>query len=179
MGVFVSLFRAINVGGHSQVKMAELTELHRTIGLANVRTYLQTGNVVFETDRNDSTLLASEIAQGFEQKFGFATEVMVRNVSELRQLTTLNPFNQPERESKWVVVMFLSVSPEARAKKELLEVYKGPEEMHFVDKELFIYYPEGIGRSKLSNNYIEKKIKAMGTGRNWNTVMKLLEMTQG
>lgn len=179
MATFVSLFRAINVGGNNAVKMPVLKELHETLGLTKVSSYLQTGNVVFESDEADPAQLAARIKKEFEKTFGFSTEVMVRSAAELKALFNKNPYlNQPEKETKWIVIMFLSASPNEQAKEALLKAYTGPEEFVIEENELYIYYPEGIGRSKLSNAFIEKKLKVLGTGRNWNTVTKLLELVQ-
>lgn len=177
MAVFVSLFRAVNVGGNSKVKMAELKELHESLGFKNAAAYLQTGNVVFESEESDPAKIAGEIARGFEKKFGFPTPVIVREAAELKDLFSRNPFiNQPDKEAKWTVVMFLEAAPPAGA--QLPASYAGPEELVISGKELFIYYPQGIGESKLTNSFIEKKLKVTGTGRNWNTVTRLLELAQ-
>ncbi len=180
MAVFVSLFRAINVGGNNKVSMVALKELHEELGLQNVVTYLQTGNVIFETDeKTDSTYLAGKIGKEFEKKFGFRPEVMVRTAAELMQISEENPFlGHPEKEAKWIVVMFLSDSPDEAAKEGLLSAYAGPEEMVVKGQELYAYYTNGIGRSKLTNALIEKKLKMPGTGRNLNTVSKLVELTR-
>ncbi|HEX2913645.1 MAG TPA: DUF1697 domain-containing protein [Chloroflexia bacterium] len=180
MTKFVSLFRAINVGGNSQVKMDTLKAMHEAIGLSNVVTYLQTGNVVFECSKAcDPEQLAGQIGAEFEKSFGFSTQVMVRSSAEMQTLSDKNPFpDQPDKETKWIVVMFLTACPESAAQQALFESYKGPEELFIAGQELYIYYPNGIGRSKLSNTLIEKKLKVYGTGRNWNTVTKLLEMTR-
>lgn len=179
MAVFVSLFRAINVGGNSKVSMAALKEIHEEMGLKNVTSYLQTGNVVFGSEEeSDSDKLAGQIKKEFEKKFGFTTEVMVRAAAELKEISNKNPFlDQPEKETKWVVVLFLSGSPDDKAVEALKNAYAGPEEMVVKGKELYAYYTNGIGNSKLTNVFIEKKLKVLGTGRNWNTVSKLLEMT--
>ena len=178
MASYVSLFRAINVGGNNQVKMAALKAIHEALGFSNVTTYLQTGNVVFEYDEADPTQLAGQISNAFEQQFGFHSEVMVRSAAQIKLLFNHNPFlQQPEKEAKWIVVMFLAGCPESQVWQAFLESYAGPEELFSSDQELYIYYTNGIGRSKLSNALIEKKLKVLGTGRNWNTVTKLLEMT--
>ena len=179
MAVYVSLFRAINVGGNNAVRMDALKELHESLGFSKVATLLQTGNVVFESDETGPAQLAGRIAREFEKKFGFYSEVMVRTPAELKEMLSKNPFlNQPEKETKWITVMFLSGSPDDEAKKALLNSYSGPEEIFIDGQEMYIYYTNGIGRSKLTNALIEKKLKVHGTGRNWNTVTKLLQMTK-
>ncbi len=177
MAAFVSLFRGINVGGNHQVQMDALKELHRSLGLQSVRTYIQSGNVVFTSEEKDLALLAQRIEENFERRFGFHSEVMVRSTVELEEIVARNPFQRQQgKETKWIVVMFLKDHPAEAAQQDLLTAYAGPEEIHVIGKEAHIYYPEGIGRSKLTGAFIEKKWKVLGTARNWNTITKILAM---
>lgn len=182
MTALVSLFRGINVGGHHKVKMDGLKKLHESLGLRDVVAYLQTGNVVFKSEDADVAELTGQIIEAFEKTFGFRSEVILRTSTELSDIVDKNPFlghpSHPEKEWKWVVVMFLAALPDDKAKQELLKTYVGSEELHIIDKELYIYYSNGVGRSKLSGAFIENKLKVRGTARNWNTVTKLLEMAQ-
>lgn len=178
MPTFVSLFRGINVGGN-QVRMDELRELHEALGLQDVVTYIRSGNVVFTSDNADTTQLTKQIEDSFAQKFGFRVQVMLRTSAELAEIIAHNPFqNQPVQESKWLVVLFLTTRPERTALEDFQQAYTGPEELCLVGQELFAYYPNGIGRSKLSLPLIEKKLKTSGTGRNWNTMLQLQKLTQ-
>jgi len=157
--------------------MDDLKALHISLGLRDVVTYIQSGNVVFTGDDEDTVQLARRIEDGFVQKFGFSAKVIVRTSAELQDIITNNPFqNQPTKESKWVVVLFLTNRPESMALEDLQQTYTGPEELYLTGQELFVYYPDGIGRSKLTLPLIEKKLKASGTGRNWNTVLQLQKM---
>src|SRR6266581_4805711 len=158
MTAYVSLFRGINVGGNKSVRMDALKELHESLGLQGVATYIQSGNVVFTSDDADPAQLARQIEQAFATKFGFQ--------------------NQPMKESKWVVVMFLATHAVSTALEDIQKTYTGPEELHIIGQEAYIYYPEGIGRSKLTNTLLEKKLKTAGTARNWNTVLRLQQMMQ-
>ena len=177
MTAFVSLFRGINVGGHHQIRMDKLRELHESLGFKDVFPYIQSGNVVFTSDDAEVARLQRHIEDGFEKKFGFHVEVFVRTSAELRDIIEKNPFqSQPGKESKWVVVVFLAGRPDDTAQEDLLKTYVGPEELFFIGKEVYIYYPNGIGRSKLSGSLIEKKLKIFGTARNWNTILQLQEL---
>src|SRR5579863_5825275 len=177
MTAFVSLFRGINVGGHHKVRMDELKEMHASLGLRDVVPYIQSGNVVFQSDDADATQLRKQIEESFEKRFGFRAEVLVRTAAELRDIITRNPFQgQQSKESKWVVVMFLAAHPDTTAQEALLKTYVGPEELFIIGKEVYNYYPQGMGRSKLSGSFIEKKLKTVGTARNWNTVLRLQEL---
>ncbi len=170
MTAFVSLFRGINVGGQRTVKMCDLKE---------VTPYIQSGSVVFQSDDLDGWRLRSQVEESFERRFGFHSEVMVRSAAELQAIIEANPFQgQPDKETKWIVVLFLTTHPDDAAQENLRTSYGGPEEFFFIGQELHIYYPDGIGRSKFSGSFIEKKLKMPGTARNWNTVLKLQELMQ-
>jgi uncharacterized protein (DUF1697 family) len=179
MTAFVSLFRGINVGGQHKIRMDELKDLHESLGFKEVFPYIQSGNVVFTSDDADVARLQRQIEKGFEQKFGFHVEVFVRTSAELRDIIDKNPFqSQPSRESKWIVVLFLAARPDDTAQEDLLKTYIGPEELFIIGKELYIYYTNGIGRSKLSLSLIEKKLKTVGTARNLNTILQLQKLLQ-
>jgi uncharacterized protein (DUF1697 family) len=177
---FVSLFRGINVGGNKPVRMDALKELHESLGLQRVETYIQSGNVVFTCEDAIPAQLARQIEEGFEHKFGFLSKVMVRSADEFNVILGNNPFkDQPTKETKWVVAMFLASDPISTALEDIEKTYSGPEELHIIRQEVYIYYPEGIGQSKLTNTFLEKKLKTMGTARNWNTVLRLQKMMEG
>jgi uncharacterized protein (DUF1697 family) len=179
MTAFVSLLRGINVGGHHKIRMDELKELYESLGFKDVVPYIQSGNVVFISDEAGPAQLRKQIEEGLEKKFGFHVEVIVRTSAELREIIDNNPFQgQQSKESKWVVVMFLVARPDETAQEDLLKTYVGPEELFIIGKEVYIYYTHGIGRSKLSHSLIEKKLKTLGTARNWNTILQLQKLSQ-
>lgn len=178
MITYVSLFRGINVGGRQMIRMDELKALHESLELKEVVTYIQSGNVVFTSDDADAAQLARQIEEGFAQKFGFHVQVMVRTSEELREIIANNPFQNQQKEPKRVLVLFLATRPETTALEDLHKSYLGPEEFFLIGQELYIYYPDGMGRSKLTLPLIEKKLKTTGTGRNWNTVLQLEKLTQ-
>jgi len=177
MTTFVSLFRGINVGGNRVVRMNELKELHASLGLQDIITFIQSGNVVFSSGDADLAQLAGRIEDSFAQKFGFHSQVMLRTSAELQEIITNNPFqNQPEKESKWIAVLFLTTRPQSTALEDLKKAYAGPEELYLIGQELYVYYTNGIGRSKLTLTLIERKLKTIATGRNWNTVLQLQKL---
>jgi uncharacterized protein (DUF1697 family) len=179
MTAYVSLFRGINVGGNRQVSMPDLKAVHESLGLQHVLTYIQSGNVVFHNAEADTPELQRQIEAAFEQRFGFHSDVMVRTLAEVNAIIEKNPFqDQPGKDPKWLVVMFLAARPDEAARDSLLTSYSGSEEIIFSGPELYIYYTNGIGRSKLSGNVIERKLKTVGTARNWNTVLRLQELLQ-
>jgi uncharacterized protein (DUF1697 family) len=177
MTVYVSLFRGINVGGHHQVRMDALKELHETLGLKDVVTYIQSGNVVFSSDDANPAQLSLQIEDSFAQRFGFQVKVMVRTSAELQEIIAHSPF-QPEKEPNRILVLFLATLPEHAALEDFRQAYAGPEEFYLIGQEVYAYYPDGMGRSKLSLTLLEKKLKAVGTGRNWNTVLQLQKLVE-
>ena len=179
MTAFVSLFRGINVGGHHKIKMDELKDVHESLGFKDVFPYIQSGNVVFQSDDADVARLQGQIEDAFEKRFGFHVQVLVRTSADIGEIIDNNPFQgQPGKESKWVVVLFLAAHPDETAQQDLLKTYGGPEELFISGKEVYIYYTNGIGRSKLSLSLLEKKLKTVGTARNWNTVLQLQKLLQ-
>ena len=177
MPTFISLFRGINVGGHHKIKMTELKKLYEALGLKDVRTYIQSGNVVFTSDAPDITQVQQQLEESVAQTFGFHVEIITRTADELQDIIAKNPFQgQQNKESPRILVMFLATIPDNTAQENLLKTYGGPEEIIFSGKEVFLYYTDGIGRSKLSNNFLEKKLKTAGTARNWNTILQLQTM---
>jgi uncharacterized protein (DUF1697 family) len=179
MAAYVSLFRGINVGGNHQVKMEKLKALHEALGLRNVVPYIQSGNVVFQSDSDDVAALRSEIEERFEETFGFHSEVFVRTPAELAAIIERNPFDgHLDKAPNRVMVMFLASCPDEAAREALVQAHAGPEELFVIGQEVYLYYPDGAGRSKLSGSFMEKKLKTLGTARNWNTVLQLQKMMQ-
>jgi uncharacterized protein (DUF1697 family) len=175
----ISMLRGVNVGSHKRMKMAPLQAVYESLGLENPQAYLQSGNVVFKTRERDLTSLASRIESGIEQHFGFRPDVILRTSSELRSVVARNPFAaRAGIEPGKLLVTFLAGECGKEAQENLLSVKTDSEEMRIDGRELYIYFPLGMGRSKLTPALIEKKLKAVGTSRNWNTVRNLFAMTE-
>jgi uncharacterized protein (DUF1697 family) len=179
MGVVICMLRAVNVGGHNLIPMEALRRLCEAMGLRDARTYVQSGNVVFRTKEWNLVRLANRIQKGIERKFGFSPGVVLRTPAELKRGIAKNPFaGRPGIEPGKLLVTFLASDPGAEARRKVLEIQADPEEVHMHGRELYIYYPNGIGRSKLSGAVLEKTLGTPGTARNWNSVTKLLEMAE-
>jgi uncharacterized protein (DUF1697 family) len=180
MPVVISLLRGVNVGGHHKIKMDALRELYESLGLKGALTYVQSGNVVCRTKERNLKVLAKRIEAGIEQTFGFHSDVILRTAVELRAVVEANPFTDRSGiESNKLAVIFLAVDPGEEMRSRVASVKVGPEELYVMQRELYIYFPEGMGRSKLPAA-LEKISKGSGPGtaRNWNTVTKLLEMAE-
>lgn len=175
MSTFVILFRGINVGGRNRVAMADLRRLFEDIGCRNVETHIQSGNVVCWCD-DDRTALIEMVAAGFEQTFGFSSGIVVRTAGEFRAIAAEHPLGGDGLDPRYLMVAFLEAEPEAVV-ADLLdpEAYR-PDRFLLKGREVFLSYPGGSGRSKLTNNLLESKLGVRATTRNWNTVRRLAEM---
>jgi uncharacterized protein (DUF1697 family) len=179
MTVIVSMLRGVNLGPHRRIKMDALRELYKSLGLLEPQTYVQSGNVLFKTRERNPMALAKRIEQGIERSFGFHADVVVRTTAELREVIAKNPFAgrrgiDPAR----LLVTFLASDPGEDARQKLRQIKAEPEEMWIDGRDLFIYFPNGLARPKLSIPLIERTLKTSGTGRNWNSVTKLLELAE-
>jgi uncharacterized protein (DUF1697 family) len=174
LAVYITLLRGINVGGHKLIKMAELKDILFSAGFRNVQTYIQSGNVVFESDETAVSEIELNIRLGIKGKYGFDVEVMVREVDEFRKIVATNPF--PEAEGNKLYVTFFQETPTNIPYEELDKVKSESEVYLFQAQIMFLYCPEGYGQTNISNAFIEKKLKTVATTRNMNTIVKLLEM---
>ena len=173
------MIRGINVGG-KRIKMADLRDLYGSLGFESVKTYIQSGNVIFKSDNDDPDDLAKRIQQKIFQTFNYHVEVVIRTMEEL--MTVVESYPYTEKEDEYLHVTFLSAIPgEDRVRSidmENINGIKSTEEFKLLSKEIYLYLPEGYGRTKLNNNFFEKKLGLNATTRNWKTVNKLLEIAE-
>jgi uncharacterized protein (DUF1697 family) len=178
MTIYVSMLRAVNVGGTSRIKMDALQRVYESVGLADVRTLLQSGNVLFRSSLTDRPRLVKRIMQELERQLGLQIEVILRTLAEVASIVERGPVLSPRADPSKLLVMFLSSVPNAAAQAALLKWHKSkelPEMLELRGPEIYLYYPDGAGRSKLTNAVIENKLDTAGTARNWNTLVKLVE----
>ncbi|HXB72041.1 MAG TPA: DUF1697 domain-containing protein [Candidatus Acidoferrales bacterium] len=179
MTVVISMLRGVNLGSHNRLKMDALRALYESLGLLDVESYVQSGNVVFKTAGRDFAKLAGRIEAGIESSFGIDTDVLLRTAGELRNVVTANPFAQRSGiDPSKLLVDFLAREPSPEAREKLLSVNIEPEELRIHGRELYIYFPNGMARPKLPSGLIDRAVKMPCTGRNWNTVTKLLKMAE-
>ncbi len=179
MPTTIALLRGINVGGKS-IKMAALREIISTLGFTNPRTLLQSGNAVFESETQDPAQIAAQLEHGIKEHLGLDVRVMIRSPRELDAIIAGNPFpDQAEADPSHLLVTFLADAPGEAAVAALKSGYSGPESIAISGREAYLYYPAGVGHSKLTNVYIEKQLGTAGTARNWNTVLKLRALVSG
>jgi uncharacterized protein (DUF1697 family) len=173
-GSCIALLRAVNVGGRS-VAMAELRAMLTDLGYVNPRTLLQSGNAVFAIKAKTSiAALETKLETEAQRRFGMPIPFMLRTAAEWDAIIARNPFPEAARNDPGhLLLMALKAAPTAAAIKALRDGYKGPETIHVAGRDAYLIYPEGVGRSKLTNALIERKLGFAGTARNWNTVLKL------
>ena len=179
MGGVISMLRGINLAGHRKIQMGELKLLYESLGLRSVQTYINSGNVIFKTGGGDLARLGKKIEDAIEGRFGFRSDVILRTPAEMREAISRNPFaSRPGLEPSRLAVSFLAGEPSAEAVEKVLAIKAEPEELRIHGRELYLYFPNGMARPKLSMAQVERTLKTPGTSRNWNTVRKLLEMAE-
>jgi uncharacterized protein (DUF1697 family) len=179
MPVMISMLRAVNVGGHAKIKMEELRGLYLSLKFATPQTYVQSGNVIFRTGKTDMEAIAKQIQAAIERKFGCEPDVVMRTTQEMRQVIANNPFaNRRDIEPGKLHVTFLTSTPGKEARALLASQKFAPEELSVSTKELYIYFPNGAGKSKLPWARIDKMLGTRGTSRNWNSVNAILEIAK-
>jgi uncharacterized protein (DUF1697 family) len=174
MTTYVGLLRAVNLGAHNKIGMSNLRELLVGLGMTDVQTLLLSGNLVFRSDVRTTAELERLIESAAAKRLGVATDVLVRSNKEWKAIVAGNPFpNEAKQDPSHVLVMPLKDAPNRTDVSALQAGITGRETVRAHGKCVYIVYPDGIGRSRLTIALIEKKLGTRGTGRNWNTVLKL------
>ena len=174
MSRYISILRGINVSGQKAIKMADLKTLYEKLQLENVSTYIQSGNVVFDSPIKPTNKL---IENAIEKRYGFSVPVILRTDKEWIKIIASNPFaKDPNKDVNKMHIVFLVDNP-ALTSMDKLEKAKHPSEEYALNgREVFLYCPNGYGKTKLSNTFIEKTLKTTATTRNWKTVNKLKDI---
>jgi uncharacterized protein (DUF1697 family) len=174
MTTFIGLLRAVNLAGHNKISMSDLRDLLTGLGERDVRTLLQSGNVVFRSDVKTTAALEQRIEGAVAKQLDIATDLFVRTAEEWKALIAANPFpREAKQDPSHLLAMPLKTAPKPASVTALQRAIVGREVVRVHDRCAYIVYPDGIGRSRLTTALIEKSLGARGTGRNWNTVLKL------
>lgn len=172
---YVALLRGINIGGKNKVKMEILREMCAALGFQNIKTYINSGNVIFETSKTDDKKLAAKIESAIETEFALNIKVMVRSVAEIEEIIKNNPFDGQFENDKDLHVLFLNEEL-PKEKGELLLTNNNENEMFAVrGREIFCLLRGSILDGLLGKDYVGRKLKVSATARNWRTVNKVLE----
>ena len=179
METYIALLRGINVSGQKMIKMEELKKVLGESGFTGIRTYIQSGNIIFGSMEKNAEKLATEIAATILSHWRFAVPVVIRTMDELSAISQNNPLlKKLNGISDKLHVTFLSAFPDKDTCSKLLEYQFLPDEFELVGKEVYLYCPNGYGQTKLTNQFFESKLKVNATTRNWKTVEALLGMNQ-
>ncbi|MET7285580.1 DUF1697 domain-containing protein [Streptomyces sp. NPDC005573] len=180
MTTYAALLRGINVGGVRKLPMADLRALITGLGHDGVRTHLQSGQAVFSAGHGDEDSLADELSRAVEDRFGFGVDVIVRDHAYLAAVVEACPFPAERLEPRQLHVTYLSAPADPDRLAWIDQEARLPEEFRVGDRCLYVYAPEGLGRSRLAVELSRPRVTQglIATGRNWNTVLKLVEMTR-
>jgi uncharacterized protein (DUF1697 family) len=177
MPIYISMLRGINVGGHHRIKMDQLRTSLEALGLAEVKTYIQSGNVVFKAAKISPAALSKKIEKRILAQFGFPVSVITRTAEEIAAIIENNPLlNQPGIDPEKLHVAFLSDAPAAAALEKLADLTLAPDRSRAVGKEVYLYFPNGVSNSSLWKHPLDRILSVVTTTRNWKTVCTLHHM---
>ncbi len=178
MKTYVALLRGINVGGKNTIPMSELKKALSSRGYEDVVTYIQTGNVVFRSPAGDAQEIANDIEQRIAESFAIGVTVLLRTGAELLAIARRNPFLRVEPDLSKLHVVFMSGRSSTKAVAGLDPDRSPPDEFGVHGREIYLHLPNGAGRSKLTIDYFERRLGVAATARNWNTLIKLIALTE-
>ena len=178
-GVNIALLRGINVGGKNRMPMKELAALFVDAGCDDVRTYIQSGNVLFRPGSTGGEEISSVISASILRRFDYRIPVITRTARAFQEIVRANPFVEAGAEADKLHVMFLAELPDS-ANVEALDPDRSPgDEFAVMGREIHLHCPNGVARSKLTNSYFDSRLATISTTRNWRTTLKLLELATG
>lgn len=175
MNSYIALLRGINVGGHKKIFMADLKILFEKLGFQDVQTYIQSGNVIFQTDDGNKTLMERKIKHQLLDDFGYDVTVLVKTPSEIRSILNNCPFDKNKKENSYFTL--LHSTPKAESIELTNKISYPNEEFLITNSCIYFYSSVGYGNVKFNNNLFEKKLGVSSTSRNFRTLNKLLKMT--
>ncbi|MCH9684296.1 MAG: DUF1697 domain-containing protein [Deltaproteobacteria bacterium] len=179
MPVHIALMRGINVGGNHILPMKDLRAMFEDAGATAVRTYIQSGNVIFEAPARAATALVRNVTTRVEDERGFGVPVVLRSASQLDAVLEANPFPKAAAEPKFLHVAFADRKPTAAAAAKLDPDRSPPDRFQVQGREIYLHYPGGAARSKLTVDYLERTLAVTVTIRNWRTTTKLRDLAAG
>ncbi len=176
---YIALLRGINVSGSNKIKMAELKQLFLDLGYKDVSTYIQSGNVIFTSNIKEPILIEDTIISAISKHFGYAIKVLVLTKNELTTIFNSNPFlaKDPTLDISKLYVTILNTKRDLAVIPPIeILIETSDDEFQLIENTIYLYCPNGYGKTKLNNNLFEKKLKVSATTRNWNTISKLVEL---
>ena len=179
MNTYIAILRGINVSSKNMIKMPALTKTFESLGFKDVKTYVQSGNVIFRSEFTNMKDLEKQICEQIDKDFGSKIPVIILEQDYITGIQKNNPFlNRQNIDLTKLHVTFLSEEPKEENISKIDASKYMPDEFLFGSKAIYLYCPEGYGKTKLNNNFFENKLKVTATTRNWNTVNKLVELNR-
>jgi len=175
METYIVLLRGINVGGHKKILMADLKLLFEKLNFKNVQTYIQSGNVIFESNVENIEILESKIKGEILIQYGFEVSVLVKTHSEIKSILSKCPFIEDKKIKSYFII--LNAIPDKKLIESTVELKYPDEEFHIINSCVYTYYSDSYGKAKCGTNFFEKKLKVSATARNYKTIMKLIELS--
>lgn len=170
--IYIAILRGINVSGSKKLPMAELRSLLSKLSFSDVQTYIQSGNVVFQSDEKDQIKLGNQIAEAIKKQYDYDVPVLVKTIAEWKIAIANNPFTAEDIAKQ--AITFLATKPAIAT----FEIDSKEDRFEIINTEVYLYCPNGFGRSKLTNNLFERKLKTQATTRNYKTIYKLLDLAE-
>jgi uncharacterized protein (DUF1697 family) len=170
---YVALLRSVNIGGHGRVAMNDLRESFAALGYADIETYIQTGNVLFDAKSKSEAAVASSIQERLAEEFGNSPAVILRTVPELLRVGRASPYAKKGADPARHHVTFLAERPDPKVVASLVLPASGRDELVVDGQEVYVHTPDGYGNTKLTGALLERRLGVLSTTRNWNTVTKL------
>jgi uncharacterized protein (DUF1697 family) len=176
MKTYIALLRGINVSGQKKIKMSDLKSLFENLGFKDIRTYIQSGNVIFKSSASAVKKLELKIETAIKNYFGFDVPVLIITPTELEKVIKQNSFLKKKKDTGKMYVTFLADVPSKENVSKFKKVDFSPEEYSINGKNIYLFFPNGYGRAKINNTFFENKLKVLATTRNWKTINKLFEI---
>ncbi len=176
MTTYIVLLKGINVGGHKKMPMADLRDLLTKSGFENVKTYIQSGNIILESTEKDIAKIESDITTAILKQFGFEVSVLVKTRHDLERIFNDCPFSKDKKKTSYFIM--LHKTPNADLVREASKkVYEG-EEYEIINDSIYFYCEAGFGQAKFNVNFFERKLNTFATARNYNTMVKLVSLSE-
>ncbi len=175
MQTYIALLRGINLGSHNKIKMSDLSLLFESLDFESIKTYIQSGNVIFQSENLNHQELEKNISEKIFETFSFKVPVIIKTVEQLKNIVKNNPFiNQDVTK---LHLTFLSDKPDIEQLDKIKSINYGSDEFIVLDQVIYLFCPNGYGKTKLTNNFFESKLKLVATTRNWKTINTLISIT--
>jgi uncharacterized protein (DUF1697 family) len=177
MGTWIAILRGINVSGARKLPMKELKELFETLKCTNVRTYIQSGNVVFESAKLDVSTFGKKVEAAIKKRYEYDVPVLIRSLEDMKKVVAANPYLKRKGiEPDKLHVTFLANAPKKPEAERMIGTTSGNDSFELIGREAYVHCPDGYGNTKLNNAFFESKLKVSATTRNWRTVNELVRM---